>query len=235
MKQQYLAATRLLDYESKPLSALIAERGWRGLDTLPRIRAIYDFVRNEIPLGYNRRDEMPASRVLRDGYGQCNTKGILLAALLRGAGIPCRIHAFYVDKTLQRGLLNGLSYRFAPQLVLHSWVEVLVQDRWVNLEGYIVDAPYLAALQQRFPEAGGAFTGYAVATDSFRDPPVEFRGENTYIQREAAVQDLGVYADPDTLFAEHRQKITGLKSFLYKNWVRKRMNKNAIRIRRKTR
>ncbi len=40
-----------------------------------RIGAAYDFVRNEILFGYNRTDAIPATEVLADGYGQCNTKG----------------------------------------------------------------------------------------------------------------------------------------------------------------
>ncbi|CAH8720987.1 transglutaminase-like domain-containing protein, partial [Paenibacillus thiaminolyticus] len=55
-------------------------------------------------------DDIPASEVLRDGRGQCNTKSILLMALLRKVGIPCRIHGFYIDKRMQKGALTGLVY-----------------------------------------------------------------------------------------------------------------------------
>lgn len=42
-------------------------------------------VRDDIVFGYNIDDEIPASKVLADGYGQCNTKGTLFMALLRAS------------------------------------------------------------------------------------------------------------------------------------------------------
>ena len=98
---EFLRETPLLDYSAKPIEKLIENRGWKMLDEFQRIREIYDFVRNEILFGYNVRDDLPASRVLSDGYGQCNTKGTLFMALLRADGIPCRLHGFTIDKKLQ--------------------------------------------------------------------------------------------------------------------------------------
>lgn len=66
--------------------------------------AIYDFVRNDIAFGYNSSDDIKASAVLADGYGQCNTKGTLLMALLRKAGIPCRLHGFTIHKNFRQAL-----------------------------------------------------------------------------------------------------------------------------------
>ena len=82
-----LTATSLLDFETPAILGLITERRWPDLPVLDRIGAIYDFVRNEIAFGYNRADDIPASEVLANGYGQCNTKGTLLMALFRGSGI----------------------------------------------------------------------------------------------------------------------------------------------------
>ncbi|MFT5529960.1 MAG: transglutaminase-like putative cysteine protease, partial [Alteromonadaceae bacterium] len=45
-------------------------------------------------------DDISASDVLADGYGQCNTKGNLLMALLRGLGIQCRFQGFTIDQQL---------------------------------------------------------------------------------------------------------------------------------------
>ena len=89
-----LAATPLLDVHHPDIEALVARRGWRTLRPYDRIGAVYDFVRNEIAFGFNKGDELPASRVLADDIGQCNTKSTLLMALLRAVGIPCRFHGF---------------------------------------------------------------------------------------------------------------------------------------------
>ena len=98
----HLAKTRLLDFDATSIAKLIEERGWADLPSDDRIGAIYDFVRNEITFGYNRADDIPASEVLADGHGQCNTKGTLLMALLRGVGVRCRLHGFTIHKALQR-------------------------------------------------------------------------------------------------------------------------------------
>ena len=98
MSHRYLAETPILDFRCGAIQALITARGWASLDPDGRIGAAYDFVRNDILFGYNSNDALPASRVLADGFGQCNTKGTLLMALLRALDIPCRFHGFTIDK-----------------------------------------------------------------------------------------------------------------------------------------
>ena len=72
---RYLKETEMLDYSSKNIRQLIAKRKWDRLDAFRRVQAIYNFVRDEILFGYNTDDSIPASKVLADGYGQCNTCG----------------------------------------------------------------------------------------------------------------------------------------------------------------
>lgn len=94
---KYLAETEILDFSSKSIQSLIEKRGWRDLIEIEKVKAIYRFVKDEILFGYNVDDHIKASRVLKDGYGQCNTKGTLFMALLRSCGVPCRIHGFMID------------------------------------------------------------------------------------------------------------------------------------------
>ena len=124
-----LQATTLLDFAHPDIEGLVVQRGWRQLQVFERIGAVYDFVRNEIAFGYNASDELPASVVLADGIGQCNTKGTLLMALLRVVGIPCRLHGFTIDKPLQKGAITGIAYMLAPQRIIHSWVEAAFEER----------------------------------------------------------------------------------------------------------
>ena len=141
----HLAKTRLLDFDATSIAKLIEERGWADLPSDDRVGAIYDFVRNEITFGYNRADDIPASEVLADGHGQCNTKGTLLMALLRGVGVRCRLHGFTIHKALQRGVVPELVYPLAPSEILHSWVEVDLGDGWVNHRqnfGFVRDLLY---------------------------------------------------------------------------------------------
>lgn len=66
---------------SPQIQSLILARNWKQLDDFHKIKEIYDFVRNEIKFGYNVNDSVTATQVLKDGYGQCNTKGTLFMAL----------------------------------------------------------------------------------------------------------------------------------------------------------
>lgn len=101
--EQYLRETPMLNFSATNIQKLISNKEWKNADAYNRIRHIYNFVRDEIRFGYNVEDSIPASKVLDDGYGQCNTKGTLLMALLRGVSIPCRVHGFTIDKKLQKG------------------------------------------------------------------------------------------------------------------------------------
>lgn len=127
---RYLLETRMLDYSNHRIQALVNEKKWEELDEFNRIKAVYNYVRDEILFGYNVDDNIAASKVLSDGYGQCNTKGTLFMALLRAVKIPCRVHGFTIDKELQKGAMTGLIYKNAPRNVLHSWVEVFYDNIW---------------------------------------------------------------------------------------------------------
>ncbi len=127
---KYLQETGMLNFSHSSIQRLIKERQWAKEDAFQKIQKIYNFVRDEIAFGYNTDDTIPASEVLSDGYGQCNTKGTLFMALLRAVGIPCRIHGFTIHKKLQKGAMTGLIYKLAPQSIIHSWVEIQYKEHW---------------------------------------------------------------------------------------------------------
>jgi len=231
MNEKYTEKTKMLNYDDVSIQKLISERKWKELDTFECIKSIYDYVRDEILFGYNIDDGIPASKVLRDGYGQCNTKGTLFMALLRACNIPCRVHGFTIDKELQKGAMTGFVYKNAPKNVFHSWVEVLFEDQWFELEAFIIDKEYLSKLQLINSDCTGAFCGYGVAVTDFRNPVIEFDRNNTYIQKEGINQDFGVYASPDELLIEHHQEMSPFKAFAYRHLGRHLMNKNVRKIR----
>lgn len=229
--QKYLMETPMLDYSSAPIQRLIRQRKWKALDEKERVKAIYNFVRDEIKFGYNTDDSICATKVLSDGYGQCNTKGTLFMALLRCCGIPCRIHGFTIDKKLQKGAMTGFVYRNAPKNVFHSWVEVMLDGRWFELEAFILDNEYLTKLQRKFSRCSGAFCGYGVAVKDFKNPVTDFDMNDTYIQSEGINRDFGIYDSPDELLKEHGQELSPLKAFAYRHLGRHLMNRNVKKIR----
>jgi len=229
----YLQETDLLNYSHPNMSKLIQNRQWECMSNKEKILSIYNFVRDEILFGYNRADCIQASEVLQNGYGQCNTKGVLFMALLRAVGVPCRMHGFAIDKKLQKGAMRGWYYKLSPREIIHSWVEVFYEDKWLNIEGFILDIPYLTKLQQKFRDCTGSFCGYGVATNRFQNPEVYWDENDTYVQKEGIIRDFGIYDSPDAFFSVHQQRLSPLRKAIFSKLVRHLMNRNVKRIRRR--
>lgn len=230
-KTGLLKKTKLLDYDDCLIQSLIYERGWRDLPEYDAIGAVYHFVKDEILFGYNRCDTLTASEVLSDGIGQCNTKSTLLMALLRALGIPCRLHGFTVSKDFQKGATSGIVSFLAPSEIVHTWVEVLFQNRWIVLEGVIIDDGFLQSIKQMYRETKGIFRMYAIAVDDFPNLAVDWTGKDTFIQSKAIVKDFGIFPDPDSFFSKHSQNLGILRTFLYEHIGCKKMTRNINRLR----
>ncbi|OUR76685.1 transglutaminase [Alphaproteobacteria bacterium 46_93_T64] len=227
----YLEESKMLDFSSETIKHMPEWKIWNKLNKTERAGAIYNFVRNDIAFGYNRSDLQPASEVLEDGYGQCNTKGTLFMALLRKAGIPCRYHGFTINKKLQRGAIPEAFYFLAPKSIVHSWVETYVDGKWINLEGFILDDPYLQSVQLMHADTKGEFFGYGIATKNLQNPGVNWCGKDTYIQKEGIDNDFGVFNTPDDFFERHEGNESGVKGWLYSNYLRHFFNRNLENIR----
>ncbi len=226
-----LAPTHLLNHDAPSMQRLVERRRWMQLEEMERIGAVYDFVRNEIRFGYNADDDIPADRVLVDGYGQCNTKATLLMALLRAVNVRCRFHAATIHKSLQQGVVPGLAYRFAPEQILHSWVEVRIGEEWIRLEGVILDDAYLRGLRAYLSHDRGPLLGYAVGTDDLADPPIAWTGCDTEIQMTGVDGDLGTHDAPDGVYAAAGTNLGGAKAAAYRLGVRHLMNRRVAAIR----
>ena len=231
MQDKYLKETQMLNYNADSIQKLIEERGWKQLDEFERIGAVYDYVRNEILFGYNSSDLLTAEEVLKDGYGQCNTKGTLLMALFRAVGILCRLHGSEVSKYFQEGATSGLISKLAPERVVHTWVEVLYQDKWIALEGVITDETYVQGVKKKCREHIGDFKGYAISVSDLQMLDLNWNGEDLFVQNTSVVEDYGVFDSPDVFFKEHKQTWNKVKDFAYVHYGRKVMNRNVSEIR----
>ena len=214
MNTNHLKKTNIINFEHASIQALIKNRKWQQLNEYDKIGAAYQFVKDEIVFGYNQSDDIAASDVLADGYGQCNTKGNLLMALLRVLAIPCRFHGFTIDQQLQKGAIPTYVFWLAPKYIIHSWVEVYSEGRWINLEGFILDSQYLTSLQQQFSHIKDDFCGYGVATKCFSSPDTDWRGADTYIQKEGIHDDFGLYDSPDEFYIEKGTNLSGVKTLV---------------------
>ena len=229
--ENYLKSTAMLNYKAQQITDLIKAQQWNNLNEFDKIGAIFDYVQNKILLGYNKFDNLSATQVLADGIGQCNTKATLIMALLRAVGIPCRLHGTKVTKVFQRSLMPEIMAKLAPPLIVHTWAEVYFNGKWLSLEGVITDKAYISGLQKIFPEHKGKFFDYAVAVKDFSKLQIDWKGENTTVQQQAVVEDLGVFDTPDEFYSEYRQTYHGLKKFMYENIGRKIMTNKVAKIR----
>lgn len=231
MTEKYLNNTNIVNFEHKDIQSLIDQRRWKNLDNFNKIGAAYQFVKDEIFFGYNESDDIAASDVLADGYGQCNTKGNLLMALFRGLDIQCRFHGFTIDQQLQKGAIPNYVFWLAPKYIIHSCVEVYFDGRWIILEGFILDEQYLTSLQFKFRQIKTDFCGYGVATKCFSSPDTDWRGTDTYIQKEGINDDFGLYDSPDEFYREKGTNLSGIKRWMYQRVIRHLINFNVTNLR----
>jgi len=161
---------------------------------------------------------------------KCNTKATLLMALLRGVGVPSRLHGFTIHKNLQRGVVPPIVFPIAPESIVHSWVEIEYEGMWVNLEGFILDKAYLTNLQASFADTN-QLSGYGAGTRNLQSPDVAWTGKSTYIQNTAINRDFGLFDTPDDFYKDHRQDFSPLKGWLYRNILRHWMNARVRKIR----
>ncbi|PHS12138.1 MAG: transglutaminase [Kangiella sp.] len=230
---KYLEATKIIDFNEPSIEKLVTERKWERLSDYEKIGKAYHFVKDEILFGYNAEDNLTASRVLKDGYGQCNTKGNLIMALFRKLNIPCRLHGFTIDKPLQKGAIPSYLYFFTPANIIHSWVEVYFQGEWINLEGFIIDPKLLKSVQLKHNNSKGTFSGFGIATKCLAEPNVDWQGKSTYIQKEGINNDFGVYDNPDQFYKFYGTNLSGIRGLLYRYILRHLINLNVRMIRRK--
>lgn len=219
--KRYLKETRLLNYNSIEIQDLIKNKGWRSLNEKEKIKSIYNFVKDEIKFGYNKKDEMTASGVLIDGYGQCNTKSILLMALLRAVDIPCRIHGFLIDKRMQKGALTGIIYALAPKKIVHAWTEVYFNGKWLALEGVIIDRAYFNNVKNNLCEYNGGYMGYGISVKNKDKINMCWNENSTYIQSFSITDDIGIFDNPDELFRKYNNASNKFKEVIIEKLFRK--------------
>jgi transglutaminase-like putative cysteine protease len=231
LSKDYLQETSMLDFMHPHIQNLVETKEWKKLSQYDAIGAIYNYVRDEIRFGYNKDDRLTASQVLKDGYGQCNTKGTLLMALLRAVGIATRFHGFTIYNELQRGAIPNYLFKVAPDRIIHSWVEVYQVGRWINLEGYILDNDYLQQVQNRFSKQSDSFSGYAIATKCLSNPSIDWKGQDTYIQSEGIADDFGIFTQPEDFYSAHGSNLSGIKKVMFRYVLRHLVNWNVNKIR----
>jgi transglutaminase-like putative cysteine protease len=90
--EAYLQASEYIDYFDDQIQELILS--FKQVDEIDRIKAVYEYVRDDIKHSFDIESHeitRRASEVLEKKHGICYAKSHLLAAVLRGMGVPAGI------------------------------------------------------------------------------------------------------------------------------------------------
>lgn len=157
------------------LAGIVARVARNGSEEA-RAAALHDFVRDEIAFGwgprFNRHDP---EDTLGRRLGFCQTKGALMVALLREAGIEARLLWAEVDAAVLRGLIDP-----GTPFLDHAYVEARIGGEAIRFDSHVVDALLARAALRRLgeerqaagwgvaAEGSAAFPGFIQFTPAFR-------------------------------------------------------------------
>ena len=187
--QQYLQATYFFDYENEDIQALIKKIGKRKSTDQEKAIACYLQVRdgwryNAYNL-YFSKEKWRASEVVTQEEGHCIDKSVLLIALLRGLGIPARIHFAKVKNHIAaEKLIEKLG---TDELTPHGMVNVYLNGNWIKVSpafnASLCELCNVAPLDfdgendsvfQEYNREGNAFMEYLEDYGHFEDLPFDF-------------------------------------------------------------
>ena len=114
MKDKYLGKHEWLIF----LISKIQNMKWKEMGEFERIKAIYNYVRDDVLFGYNIDDGISAQKYLQMVMDNVIQKELYLWHFYV-CNIPCRVHGFTIDKRLQKGAMTGFVYRNA-EVIFHS-------------------------------------------------------------------------------------------------------------------
>ncbi|MFD1673694.1 transglutaminase-like domain-containing protein [Alicyclobacillus fodiniaquatilis] len=125
----YLRSTQMIDVDHEEIHRFISSCNYEGKDEINIIRDTFEFVRDQVSHSYDvkgHRVTAKASEALLDREGICYAKSHLLAALLRGMGIPTGV--CYQKLTLGDTPDTGYCIHALNTVYLAP------QDRWIRLD-----------------------------------------------------------------------------------------------------
>jgi transglutaminase-like putative cysteine protease len=130
----YLNPTWFVNSNAPEILALAREVAGASDDPVERACRLFYAVRDGIRyVAYNldlEREALRASHVLVTGQGWCVSKSVLLAALCRAAGIPCRLG--YADVRNHMATKKLREFMGTDVFYYHGFNEIHLRGRWVK-------------------------------------------------------------------------------------------------------
>ncbi len=132
--QKYLEPTYFLDYDQKEVAGFAESICTTSMQPREKAIALYYAIRDQIiynpyDLKYTRAT-MRASAVLKKRSGYCVAKAVLLAAVGRQQGIPCRLGFADVTNHLATQKLKEMME--TDIYTYHGYTEFYLNEKWVK-------------------------------------------------------------------------------------------------------
>ena len=126
--------TYCLDFKSSTVkekaNQLMGELQTKGEIAVTFFYFVRDEIKYRLTTDMFDKENFKASATLKRGYGFCIPKAILLASLLRAAGIPSHLHfADIRNHCLPPKILELLR---TDLLIYHAYVELFIGGRWIK-------------------------------------------------------------------------------------------------------
>jgi hypothetical protein len=125
--------------------------------------AIHDYIKSLPFACHGDYFYFRASDVIKQGSGDCHTKGVLFVALLRAVRIPARLRFVSLPTGFLRGLLDT-----GQPTITHAMGEVLLGGRWYQTDTYVMDAA-LSREAREMLRNENALLGYGVHAHADQD------------------------------------------------------------------
>jgi Transglutaminase-like superfamily len=161
--------------------------------------ALHNFVQN-LPFGcVADYSELTADGVLKQGSGDCFTKGLLFVAMLRCAGIPARLRFVSLPVHFLRGIIEP-----EEASIMHAMTEMLIDNRWLVTDTYVPDPVLFSAASKKLG-AENRVLGYGIHVagtqvwHALKDASAQCVVSDP---SSLPVVDWGVSHDPETFYAD---------------------------------
>lgn len=190
-----------------------------------RAAAVQDFVRRMPFAASAHGSAVRASQVLREGRGDCHSKGVLFTALCRAAGLPARLLFVNLKPRFLTGILPD-----GPDAMPHAVGQVLVGGEWRSTDGYVVD-PVLFARAKELLRDSGQHCGWGIVAGASG----YWNGESDCLQQfdpEDVLETYGAFHDPAEFYGTGHEREHGWLGWLKYSVGARLVNRRVAQVRR---
>jgi Transglutaminase-like superfamily len=195
-----LVQTRLLDLDDSKLRIQALRITQLATTAEQKAVRVHDYVK-AMPFGcVGSTGHFTAGQVLRNGRGDCHTKGTLFVALLRSAGVPARLRFVSLPGGFLRGILD-----LGSTPVTHAIGEVYAGGRWIQTDTYVVDEQLQTRALVRLNHEGQTL-GYGIHANGKSHFNAMEDAHGQYAAHDPSglpMVDFGAAHDPELFYAAH--------------------------------